>query len=134
MIEDALQRRERLETKPNPEIQKDYIVTFRDLKIGQRSVDLWYVPDKLILDIYSVKYWLKSFDTMLSSLRPPQSNLEEIAVLIRDDLNNELVPRWLQIILTEAQADESGPAYQVILEDRQPRWDNRHLLGRIRRV
>ena len=48
--------------------------------------------------------------------------------LIEYDLNNELIPRWVQVTVLGTSADM---AHRVTLEDRQPRWDNAALLSRM---
>ena len=57
--------------------------------------------------------------------------LEETAHLILDDLNNQLVARWVQILLNVPSLDGGVPAHRVLLEDRQPQWDNPSLLTRV---
>jgi len=39
------------------------------------------------------------------------------------------VPRWVQIVA----ARTGGTDHQVIIEDRQPKWDNPALLARLER-
>ena len=46
-----------------------------------------------------------------------------------DDVNNELIPRWAQVELTAGPGD-AGDCHGVIIEDRQPGWDNPALLAR----
>ena len=56
------------------------------------------------------------------------THLESLGLSILSDLNNELVPRWVQVAVSSTSA---GMNHRVTLEDRQPRWDNPGLLARI---
>ena len=53
--------------------------------------------------------------------------LETLGLALLDEINNEIVPRWVQIAVS---ADSPGSlAETVILTDRQPNWDNPEILG-----
>ena len=43
--------------------------------------------------------------------------------MVLDDLNSELVPRWIQVLVLTHEEGE------VLVEDRQPDWDNASLLA-----
>jgi 7-cyano-7-deazaguanine reductase len=49
---------------------------------------------------------------------------------VLDDLNNELVPRWVELTV---ERDAPLP-HRVVIEDRQPNWDNPQLMARLRRL
>jgi 7-cyano-7-deazaguanine reductase len=87
---------------------------------------LRYVPDKLIFDA-------ESFTPYLESLTSPDAwiSLEASAAHILDDVNNEIVPRWIQVTLTRTPDADLSSSHSVMLEDRQPKWDNSALLGRV---
>ena len=54
--------------------------------------------------------------------------------MILDDVNNEVVPRWVQVTVTAPGDRAAGvDGHGVMLEDRQPRWDNPALLSRLER-
>ncbi|MCH8835488.1 MAG: hypothetical protein IH925_06035, partial [Proteobacteria bacterium] len=53
---------------------------------------------------------------------------------ILDDINNEVVARWVQVALSVPNGALPGVGnHGVMLEDRQPKWDNAALLSRLRR-
>ncbi|MGB0671050.1 MAG: hypothetical protein ACPGNT_06100 [Rhodospirillales bacterium] len=121
-------RRSLIRTRPNPEDRRDYVVALNNIRIGQLELRVLYVPDKLILDVDSLVDWV---DALAATSWPDP---ETAAAAVRDDISNELVPKWQQIVLTRASHSRGGsllPGHQVILEDRQPRWDNRNLLDRL---
>ena len=60
----------------------------------------------------------------------PWSSIEEFAAAVLADLNNQLVPRWVSVVVTLSRPRGSAE-HTVIVEDRQPNWDNRALLARI---
>jgi len=58
--------------------------------------------------------------------------LESVATVLINDLNNELVPRWVQIrIEITPQPDAPALFHTVTLEDKQPKWSNPELLARL---
>ena len=60
-----------------------------------------------------------------------EKTLEQLAIAVLEDINNEVVPRWVQIVATR---DSGGETEQhVLIEDRQPKWDNAALLARLER-
>ena len=129
----ALQaRRARLQVHANPDVALDYMVSVsgripRSDQLGPVGAKVRYVPDRLILDP-------EAFAAYLARLaEEAAATLEATAILLLRDLSNELVPRWLEIQVTlepEAGA-EPGRQQAVLLQERQPRWDNPNLLARI---
>ncbi len=121
-------RRDELTTVPNPAPQHDYVVTFSahmDSIMPDRPlvVRLRYVPDRRVVDA-------AAFDRYLHGLgKHPWPSLEAVAAAIVDDFNNEVVARWVSATLSDAP--ESATHHAVLLEDRQPGWDNRALLARL---
>ena len=58
--------------------------------------------------------------------------LEAVAVAVLDDVNNEVVPRWVQVAVSYENADAGErERHAVLIEDRQPGWDNPSLLARL---
>ena len=47
-----------------------------------------------------------------------------LAACILDDLNNELVPRWVRVRLTST-LDQGTTQAELVMEDRQPNWTGR---------
>ena len=88
------------------------------------NVEVRYVPDKLVIDRDSLTGY---FQALTANVNDP---LELLVAVIMDDLNNELIPRWLNI--TATIEDASNPVgHSVTFEDRQPNWDNPSLLARL---
>lgn len=119
---DRLDRRALLAGEANPAPRHDYVVELTGRVGGgcPATVRLRYVPDRLILVAAGWGRYLAALDDFPS--------LEQLAAIISEDLGNELVPRWSQIALA---SEDAGHA--VLLEDRQPTWDNPRLLARLRR-
>jgi hypothetical protein len=115
-------RRARLKTTANPAPEHDLLVTVRQTTGAALTVDVRYVPDKRILDVAaSETYWrLADLD---------DQSPESVAATVLADFNNELVPRWIQVV-----ASEESRGHQAAVTDRQPNWDNPHLLDRLRRL
>ncbi len=130
---DLLKRRALLETQSNPDAGHDYVVTLSGtvsglFAHGPATVTLRYVPDRHLLSPSSLEGYLKTIGDL------DWSSLEGAATVIRDDLNNEIVPRWLQVSLQAPDdAHRIVQHHDVMLEDRQPKWDNPSLLSRLKR-
>ncbi len=127
-------RRDLLETTENPDSRIDYAVTlsgrvgFAQIA-GYATTELRYVPHNLILEPSSFTAYLKNMSAM------DWKNLESLATTIMSDINNEVVGRWVQVKLTLPDADPDQPAsHAVLLEDRQPGWDNPSLLATLRQT
>jgi 7-cyano-7-deazaguanine reductase len=128
------ERRSLLTTKPNPDPRHDYVITMegtfrRGAAARPDSTVLRYVPDRYIVDP-------KAFSDYLKSLENGEwSSLEHAAVTILEDLNNELVARWTQLFVSDGTNDSDAvTTHEVVLEDRQPHWDNPNLIGRLKRI
>lgn len=123
------QRREGLRTALNPNRDFDYVVSLQG-KLGVEALGgevilgLRYVPDReIVLD--------PDMDAYLTSVSGQAwSSIEEFAAAVLADLNNELVPRWVSVVVT-LRRPRGSAEHTVIVEDRQPNWDNRALLSRI---
>jgi len=115
-----------LERTPNPGLPLDYLTMLDGTAAALKArIAIRYIPDK---DIVTPR----SFHRYLDALRDDDSQaLENLAIAILDDFNNEIVPRWVQIRVTRHGAGE--PDHQVLIEDRQPKWDNPALLARLER-
>lgn len=120
---DKIARRYALKTSPRLDPKLD-VISAIDGRLGHYSVWLRYVPDKLILDPSSLAIYLKELSVL------QWSGLEETALAILDDVNNEVVARWAQVTLF-AKGGGDGGSYSVMVEDRQPKWDNKDLLSRL---
>lgn len=96
--------RSRIAGVPNPRAHLDCVVTLDgEHGIGEACpvrFRLRYVPDKLIFDT-------GSFGVYLASVTAPDEwvSLEASAADILDDVNNEIVPRWIQVTVTIQPGD-----------------------------
>lgn len=125
------ERRLLLSTAPNPDPKSDYVVTIEAYFLihlrTEISVTLRFVPDRDILAS-------DSFDAYLARLSEIDlSGLEAIATTILADVNDRLVPKWIQVEVATGFAQAVGVhRHTVLAEDRQPRWDNPTLLSRLK--
>lgn len=123
IVKARMARQQRITTVRNPLPRVDYLcrVLGRSGPDGAR-VELRYVPDKRLLQEPAFLHYLAGL--------PTATSLESLAAMVLDDLNNELVPRFVQIrVLAPASGADAGHA--VLIEDRRPRWDNPALLARL---
>jgi 7-cyano-7-deazaguanine reductase len=54
-----------------------------------------------------------------------------LALAMRDDFGNEVIPRWIEIVVSPSEANHETTRHSVLVEERQPRWDNPNLLARL---
>ena len=122
------ERRRMLLTSPNPRPGLNYLGLHRQtlpdvaLPAGMPApltIAFRFVPDRLILDAQA----LPQYGVVLAAQE--WTSPEALAAAAFDDLNNELVPRWLNLRL------DAGDSHRVVLEDRQPGWETPHLLDRL---
>ena len=121
-------RQSSLDPASNPAPQLDYLCRLTGaLHDGgaKLEVSVAYVPDRGVLTD-------TGFAAYLESLANAAETAEALAVTVIDDLNNELVPRWVQVRIRRLNVDEDAPiGAAVLVEDRQPNWSNPDLLSRI---
>ena len=128
---DLSARRQLLLHDANPSGRIDYVVSLSgpipgDTPPFPARLSLRYVPDRLILRPDCLKAYLAALRGM------EWSALEALAVTVMDDFNNELVPRWILVAIHhDADRVPAIDRHAIVLEDRQPRWDNRRLLDRL---
>ena len=128
---DTHDRRALLTTLPNPGPRLDYVVSLSGL-VGRGDegtrVSLRYIPDRWVLDPAGLDAYLDA----LAGGAP--GALEDLAVMVLDDINNEVVARWVQVVVS-APTEGRAPVdhHDVMLEDRQPKWANDALLSRLKR-
>lgn len=112
-----------LETFPNPKIDRDYTISieipeFTCLcpKTGQpdfATLELDYVPDKLCIELKSLKLYVWSF-------RDEGAFHEAVTNRILDDLVAALAPRRMRL---SARFNVRGGLYtSVVAEHRDPDW------------
>ena len=108
--------RELLAVAPSPDPRHDYLVGLEGV-VGDAAIAVRYVPDRLVATAQSIAGYFAALD--------PNLDVETIALTVLDDFNNELVPRWIEVL---AQRDQPLRHWAQV-EDRQPGWDNAHILG-----
>ena len=121
------QRRALLVTDPNPARRRgdpiDYLIAYEAPLGGDGSLlRLTYVPGKLILAAHALPAYLDALNAAL----PP----EALAHVVLDDLNDELVPRWVQIVIERPPTGPAALGLRVLVEDREPHWDDAALMRR----
>ncbi|CAO3434273.1 hypothetical protein [Azospirillum doebereinerae] len=112
-------RRERLTTAPSPDSRHDFLVELRGEPAAGTRLTVRLVPDRLVLEPAGFAAYLTELEGT--------AGLEALAMAVLDDLNNELVPRWVEVA---AERDAPLP-HRVVIEDRQPNWDNPRLIDRL---
>lgn len=117
---DTRSRRALLTTVANPGPHHDYLVHLTGAVDGHTTVSIRYVPDRAILTP-------PTFELYRDALAGQDWTPEALAVAVLDDLNNELLPRWLQVAVTRDQPFD----HRVTIEDRQPAWDNPAVMARL---
>lgn len=126
-------RRASLLTRTNPQPAREYLVILHQGLMGAGySVRLCYVPDKLLLQPAALETYL--CDLGSEDIGAP----EDLALAILDDVNNEVVPRWIQVAVFRSfpkgapntHENSDGYRHAALAEDRQPNWNNRDLLRR----
>ena len=129
---DLQERRALIKTVANPDSNVDYVVDLRGHISfpgggGRSSVEIRYVPDRWILQV-------ETFDAYLKAVGGQEwPTLEELATTVLNDIANEVVPRWLQAIVSAPDDEHSSvDRHGVMLEDRQPNWNNPQLLARLK--
>ncbi|PIW26187.1 MAG: hypothetical protein COW30_16300 [Rhodospirillales bacterium CG15_BIG_FIL_POST_REV_8_21_14_020_66_15] len=124
---DLWQRRAVLEPAANPDRNIDFVSSLAGTMTalgGSVGVTLRYVPDALTVTPAAFIAYLKALEGVEW---PSQENL---ATTILQDVNNEVIPRWVQVTTRRGDAD-GAPQHKVLVEDRQPQWNNAALLAHL---
>ncbi|MDA1097984.1 MAG: hypothetical protein O2967_03285 [Proteobacteria bacterium] len=116
------ERRACLQTAANPATDRDRIsILSGELPTSSLlggtpiHVDLRYIADRDIIAATALALYFQA------AAHEPCETLEGYADMVLNDLNNELVPRWIWLRL-------QGNGHQVIQQDRQPGWNDPGLL------
>lgn len=128
---EIFERRNLIRTAPNPGKKLDYVVTIHKTVSGSSplfpaELVLRYVPDKLVVIPESLETYFQEVSEISFE------NFENAAVLLLDDFNNELVPRWICLHLEKKDTSQDHIQFhQATIEDHQPKWHNERLLERL---
>lgn len=128
---DMIERRAVLHVTDNPDRSLDYVVTLAgNLPACEhaQSIMLRYIPDRKILDATAFAQYLEAVS------KATWDSPEDLAVTVLTDVNNEIIGRWMQISLSTPDQHNPITTHGVVLEDRQPGWDNPSLIGRLERI
>ncbi|MBC8239682.1 MAG: hypothetical protein ISR50_01180 [Alphaproteobacteria bacterium] len=116
------QRRDCLQTVANPATDRDRVsILSGELPTSSLlggtpiHLDLRYIADRDIIAATALAHYFQA------AAQEPCETLEAYADMVLNDLNNELVPRWIWLRL-------QGNGHQVIQQDRQPGWNDPGLL------
>ncbi|MGE4219099.1 MAG: hypothetical protein AB7G39_06600 [Alphaproteobacteria bacterium] len=125
------QRRALLVTGPNPARRPgdalDYLIAYEAcLDAAGAVLRLSYAPGKLILVPDALEGYIATLNPALPA--------EALAHVVLGDINDELVPRWVQIVIERPAKGPSGLRQRVLVEDREPHWDDPALLARAPRL
>ena len=126
-FEAAKLRREHLRVARNPRPGLEFIVTLEGRMTvaafgAPVEVGLRYIPERDIVAPGALGDYLEALSAH------PWPSLEDLGQILLGDINSELVPRWAQVKLS-GRVD--GQLHSVVLEDRQPKWDNPKLMSRL---
>ncbi|HYD31806.1 MAG TPA: hypothetical protein VEB64_13275 [Azospirillaceae bacterium] len=116
----SFSRRIFLETTANPDPGHDYLVRLAG-NVAGASLAVRFVPDQLVLNPAGFAGYRAAL------AQEPWPALEALAITVLEDLNNELVPRWVQVVATR----EAPHTHEVVIEDRQPGWHNPLFIARL---
>lgn len=130
---DIHQRRELLACQANPDGARDYLSVLsgkitNPAPVASSAYDIHirYIPDRLILRPDGLNQYLHHMG------KQDWGSLETLATTLLRDLQNEVIPRWVQVTaeITLSALDQLG--HQItIVEDAQPGWHNDELLNRL---
>tara|TARA_Y100000739_G_C20186633_1_gene274724 strand:- start:83 stop:490 length:408 start_codon:yes stop_codon:yes gene_type:complete len=124
------ERRALLIVSNNPDESLDYISGLQGALIAMDNkqptvISIHYVPDRFIITAASFSNYLEALSEQT------WKNLEELITTVLGDLSNQLVARWICVKGSASKGAESEiRAHEVLIEDRQPEWDNPSLLLR----
>lgn len=119
---DRHQRREMIARSPMPQPRHDAVVALH-MDIGGTSVRLRYVPDRDQIDPGTFAAYLRRV------FAAPAESLLSQAQTVLEDVNDQIIPCWLEVRLERTNAD--GVLEQALIEDKQPRWTDPGVLTRV---
>jgi len=127
---DVHARRDLLGCQSNPEEKQEYLVSFSgDLRLSNDQlfqVRLTYVPDLFVLDATTFQPYLDIVG------RVDDSTPERSGKLILEDINNQLVPRWIRVTIFGRLDQSDMHTYRCLFQDHQPNWQNSSLISAVR--
>ncbi len=130
---DIHQRRSLLACQANPDGGRDYLSALSgsfassgEENSGLYAFHICYVPDRYVLEPDGLSCYLAQMG------RQQWSSVELIATTLLRDLQNEIIPRWVQVTVElKLPALEHLDQQVITVEDAQPGWQNDELLNRL---
>ena len=126
---DVQSRRALLTCDSNTNDRSDYLISLGDSLImgdhGTFDVRVTYVPDSFILNVTSFHSYLMALGNS-TEVTPERSGK-----ILLEDVNNELVPRWVRVTLIGRPATAVGVSYRCLFQDSQPNWSNPSLTAAV---
>lgn len=119
--DDLRARRDLLKTTPAPQPRHDAVVIMENACMSAR-LRLRYVPDRDVLTPEGLATYVDAL------AKATFASLEETAQTILEDINDQVIPSWLEITLRRSAGEMH---HEVRIEDRQPGWNDRGLLDRL---
>lgn len=127
-------RRKIISPHKNPRKDSEYIIQLKH-RLAPNGLDaargvelkLYYIPDKFVVEADNYDKYLLFFETKSQQY----DSFEKLGSDIIDDLNNELIPKWIHLNIT---AEHAHTIHCVSYEERQPNWDNPFLLSRLKNI
>jgi 7-cyano-7-deazaguanine reductase len=89
---------------------------------SDKILRLRYIPDRDLILPTSLSTYLEAI------MNDNASSLEALSQLILEDINDQLIPSWLEVSLIDKGETFT---HEVRIEDRQPHWKDRGLLDRL---
>lgn len=127
---DPAPRRALLRPIANPAPGLDYLVTLDGPLADGGAVRVRYVPDRSVISADVLEDYLREAAAAAAAAGGGAARPEGLAALILGDIGNEVLPRWLEVALTPLARGAVRQA--VVMQERQPRWDNPALLARLK--
>lgn len=119
---DSFTRRGLIQLLSMPQPRHDAVVVM-SAPVAHGTVRLRYVPDRYLIDPETFATYLESLPLTL------QDHVLVWAQMILEDVNDQVIPCWLEVKLDRAV--DMKPVEQAIIEDKQPRWQDPGILGRL---
>jgi len=132
-IETTRARRNLIRIVPSRVTSHDYLIDLsirltRDTISAPMTLIIRYVPDRDLIDDDAMHEYWRFIEAAAWSCA------SDMALAILEDLNNELIPRWVQVQLRNESKADYLQGMMITVEDRQPGWHNQYLLSRIGQV
>ena len=126
---DVQSRRTLLTCGSNPNDMSAFLISLGDSLMmedhGTFDVRVTYVPGSFILNVTSFHSYLMALGTS-TEMTPERSGKT-----LLEDINNELVPRWVRVTLIGRRAAAVGGSYRCLFQDSQPNWSNPSLTAAV---